>query len=169
MITVGVVVDVPEPYASRIREARHGWDDPEAELVPPHVTIVAPVSVDHEAMPALEQHLARAGEGCAPFRMHLRGTGTFRPVSPVVFLAVAEGIPGCEDLEHRVRSGPLAVDLRFPYHPHVTVAFDLGEDALDRAFVDLADFDAVFTVETIRLYELAEDGWRPRATYPLVG
>jgi 2'-5' RNA ligase len=101
--------------------------------------------------------------------MRLRGTGTFRPVSPVVFLAVAEGIPGCEDLEHRVRCGPWAVELRFPYHPHVTVAFELDEDALDRAFVDLAGFEAVFTVDTICLYELIEDGWQPRATYPLRG
>lgn len=169
MITVGVVIEVPEPYASRIREARLSWDDPEAESVPPHVTIVAPVSVDAEALPALEQHLARAVVGCAPFRMHLRGTGTFRPVSPVVFLAVAEGIPGCEDLERRVRCGPWAVDLRFPYHPHVTVAFNLGEEALDRAFEDLADFEAVFTVEGIRLYELVDDGWRARTTYPLAG
>lgn len=165
MITVGVVIDVPEPYSRAIREARHSWDDPEAESVPPHVTIVAPVSVDPGEMPALEKHLARAAEDCQPFRMHLRGTGTFRPVSPVVFLAVAEGIPGCEDLERRVRCGPWAVDLRFPYHPHVTIAFGLPEAALDRAFASLAAFEAVFTVEAIRLYELGEQGWAPRQTY----
>jgi 2'-5' RNA ligase len=101
--------------------------------------------------------------------MRLRGTGTFRPVSPVVFLAVAEGIPGCEDLERRVRCGPWAVDLRFPYHPHVTVAFDLDEKALDEAFAAMSDFEAVFTVETIRLYELGGSGWRARTAYPLVG
>ncbi|MFM1965514.1 MAG: hypothetical protein RL134_1239 [Actinomycetota bacterium] len=169
MITVGVVIDVPEPFATRIREVRRAWDDPEADAIPPHVTIVAPVSVDPEAMPALEQHLARAVEGCAPFRMRLRGTGTFRPVSPVVFLAVAEGIPGCEDLERRIRCGPWAVELRFPYHPHVTVALELDEGALDRAFEELADFEAVFTVSEVCLYELIEDGWQARATYPLQG
>lgn len=169
MITVGVVIDVPEPYARAIREARNSWGDPEAESVPPHVTIVAPVSVDPEEMPALEQHLARAVLGCRPFRMHLRGTGTFRPISPVVFLAVAEGIPGCEDLERRVRCGPWAVDLRFPYHPHVTIAFGVPEDALDRAFASLADFEAVFIVDAIRLYELGEGGWAPRRTYSLGG
>lgn len=169
MITVGVVIDVPEPYATRIREARRTWDDPDADAIPPHVTIVAPVSVDPEAMPVLEQHLARAVEGFAPFRMRLRGTGTFRPVSPVVFLAVSEGIPGCEELERRVRCGPWAVELRFPYHPHVTVAFELDDESLDRAFADLADFEAVFTVDTICLYELIEDGWQARATYLLQG
>jgi 2'-5' RNA ligase len=169
MITVGVVIDVPEPHADRIRDARRSWGDPEAESVPPHVTIVAPVSVDPGEIPVLEEHLERAVVGCAPFRMRLRGTGTFRPVSPVVFLAVAEGIPGCEHLERRVRCGPWAVDLRFPYHPHVTVAFDLDEKALDEAFAAMSDFEAVFTVETIRLYELGDAGWRARTAYPLVG
>ena len=135
--------------------------------MPPHVTIVAPVSVDHEELPALEKHLERAVDGCAPFRMRLRGTGTFRPVSPVVFLAVAEGIPGCEDLERRVRCGPWAVDLRFPYHPHVTIALGLDDAALDDAFGALAQFEAVFEVEAIRLYELGDEGWRARAAYPL--
>ena len=169
MIAVGVVIDVPEPYATRIRESRRAWGDPEADTVPPHVTIVAPVSVDPEEMPALERHLERAVEGCGPFRMRLRGTGTFRPVSPVVFLAVAEGIPGCEELERRVRCGPWSVDLRFPYHPHVTIAFDLADDALDDAFIALADFEAVFDVDAIRLYVLDDDGWQARATYPLAG
>lgn len=169
MITVGVVIDVPEPDAARIRAARRTWGDPEADAIPPHVTIVAPVSVDPGEMPVLEGHLERAVVGCAPFRMHLRGTGTFRPVSPVVFLAVAEGIPGCEDLERRVRCGPWAVDLRFPYHPHVTIAFGLPDDALDHAFAALSDFEAVFTVDAIRLYELGDEGWRARATYPLQG
>ena len=137
--------------------------------MPPHLTIVAPVSVDPGEMPVLEAHLERAVVGCGPFRMRLRGTGTFRPVSPVVFLAVAEGIPGCEDLERRVRCGPWAVDLRFPYHPHVTVAFGLAEEALDQAFAGLADFEAVFTVDAIRLYELGDKGWMPRAAYPLQG
>lgn len=169
MITVGVVIEVPEPHASRIREARRTWGDPEADTVPPHVTIVAPVSVDPGEMPILEDHLARAVTDSAPFRMHLRGTGSFRPVSPVVFLAVAEGIPGCEDLERKVRCGPWAVDLRFPYHPHVTVALGLEEETLDQAFMQLAEFEAVFTVEAIRLYELSDEGWVSRAVYPLRG
>ena len=53
MITVGVVIDVPEPHAARIREARRTWGDPEADAVPPHLTIVAPVSVDPGEMPAM--------------------------------------------------------------------------------------------------------------------
>ena len=49
--------------------------------------------------------------------MHLRGTGTFRPVSPVVFVSLVEGISQCEQLADAVRRGPLAIDLALPVPP----------------------------------------------------
>ena len=44
--------------------------------------------------------------------MYLRGTATFLPVSPVVFVALAQGISACERLSDAIRTGPLAVDRR---------------------------------------------------------
>lgn len=167
MITLGVVVDVPEPHAEIIRAARRSWRDPDADLIPPHITVVTPVSIDCNVLPAVESHLAAACAGAPSFAVHLRGTGTFRPVSPVVFLTVAQGITGCETIERRVRCGPLAVDLRFPYHPHVTVAAELPPRTLDRASVDLDDFSARFDVEEIALYELVTGGWLRRNSFPL--
>lgn len=167
MKAFGVVVEVPEPHAERLRAAREAYGDPGARTIPPHVTIVAPVSIDPEAMSEVEAHLAQALVGSAPFRMHLRGTGTFRPVTPTVFVAVAEGIAGCEDLERRIRCGPLAVEPRFPYHPHVTVAFELADDVLDRAYESLASFDATFDVDRVRLYELDGAEWVVRRDFLL--
>ena len=101
--------------------------------------------------------------------MHLRGTGTFRPVSPVVFVMVAEGISSCEVLAGAVRRGPLAVDLNFPYHPHVTIAHHLDDAALDRAFEDLAPFECVFDVTEFHLYRHDEQtGWRPTRDFTLL-
>ena len=77
--------------------------------------------------------------------MRLRGTGTFRPVSPVVFVTVAEGISQCEALADAVRRGPLETDLLFPYHPHVTVAHHLDDDVMDQAFDELAASSASST------------------------
>ena len=102
--------------------------------------------------------------------MALRGTGTFRPVSDVVFVQVARGISGCERLEQRIRSGEYAAQLTFPYHPHVTVAHDVSEDDLDRAFDDLAEFRADFDVEHIWLFEQDVAGqWRPVRSFQLTG
>ena len=100
--------------------------------------------------------------------MHLRGTGTFRPISPVVFVSLVEGISQCEQLADAVRSGPLALDLAFPYHPHVTIAHHLSDELLDRAFEELADFDCEFDVEHFHLYVHDEDlGWRPTRNFAL--
>ena len=61
----------------------------------------------------------------------------------------------------RVRRGPLAVDLAFPYHPHVTVAHHLGDAALDRAFDELVGFECEFDVDGFHLYVHDDDaGWQ---------
>ena len=65
---------------------------------------------------------------------------------------LAEGISGCEQLAFSVRRGPLAVDLQFPYHPHVTVAHHLDDAALDQAFDELAAFECDFAVDHFSLY-----------------
>ena len=51
----------------------------------------------------IEEHLRKVAEAERPFEIHLRGTGTFRPVSPVVFVSVVAGIGDCERVEARVR------------------------------------------------------------------
>ncbi|MFM8240774.1 MAG: 2'-5' RNA ligase family protein [Actinomycetota bacterium] len=167
MRTFGVAIEVPEPYAEVLRATRADAGDPEAHTNPPHVTVVAPVSIDPDEMVAVEEHLAEALRDVGPFRMRLRGTGTFRPVTPVVFVAVADGIGICEEVERRVRCGPLALELRFPYHPHVTIAAEVDDAALDRAFEALALFEAEFLVDAVKLYELADSGWTLSRSYPL--
>jgi 2'-5' RNA ligase len=91
-------------------------------------------------------------------------------VSPVVFVALSRGISGCEQLQRAVRSGRLERDLEFPYHPHVTVAHDLPDDALDHAYEALSGFEARFTVSSFALYVHGADGvWQVRRVVDLGG
>lgn len=100
------------------------------------------------------------------FRMVLRGGGSFRPVSPVVFVRVEEGERECRLLEADVRSGPLARELAFPYHPHVTVAHGLAEDVLDRAQEQARSFYATFPVPGFSLSRFdVDEVWRPWRSY----
>ena len=93
--------------------------------------------------------------------MHLFGTGTFRPMSPVVFIQVARGIADCETLEAAIRSGPLLRELDFTYHPHVTVAQEVPDDALDEAYEGLSNFVARFPVDHFSLFCQTGDGpWK---------
>jgi hypothetical protein len=80
------------------------------------------------------------------------------------------GIAGCERIEAKVRSGPLQREIRFPYHPHVTVAHDLPADALDRAFAMLAGYEAAFPVRGFTLFEQGpDDTWRPQRDFVFGG
>jgi 2'-5' RNA ligase len=166
--TIGVSIAVPDPHGRRLQDYRVELGDESARLIPTHVTLLPPTEVDADAFGEIGAHLARVASEVAPFGMHLRGTGTFRPVSPVVFIGVVEGISQCEQLTALVRTGPLRTDLRFPYHPHVTVAHELSEEQLDRAFAELADFQCVFRADRFHLYLHDEaTGWRPQQTFRL--
>jgi 2'-5' RNA ligase len=166
---VGVAVAIPEPWGAELEGWRASFGDPQASAIPAHITLLPPTRLSDAELAGVESHLARAAAGVAPFPVLLRGTGTFRPVSPVVFVALASGIAGCEGLEGHVRSGPLARELEFPYHPHVTVAHDLPDPVLDEAFAALAGFEAEFTVEDFVLYVHADGAWTPRTSVHLHG
>ena len=170
MPTIGVALAIPEPWATQLQDYRTALGDETATRIPTHVTLVPPTEVRDDELSGIDEHLAATAGRCRAFDVHLRGTGTFRPVSPVVFVTLAEGIGGCEELAHAVRRGPLDVPLTFPYHPHVTVAHHLSDETLDRAFAELATFECVFTVERFHLYRHEDHaGWRPTSAYPLGG
>lgn len=170
MSTIGVALAIPEPWATELQDYRTALGDETATLIPTHITLIPPIEVHSGDLPDVEKHLAEAAGRSEEFGIHLRGTGTFRPLSPVVFVTVAEGISQCERLALRLRQGPLDVPLQFPYHPHVTIAHHQPEPVLDRAFRELAGFECVFRATEFHLYGHDEqDGWQPTRTFPLGG
>ena len=170
MTTIGVSVAVPDPWGAELQEYRVRLGDPTAAAIPTHITLMPPIDVDEVLLPSIGDHLEAVAAASRPFAVHLRGTGSFRPVSPVVFVNVVEGISSSEVLASAVRQGPLAVDAQYPYHPHVTVAHHLPDDLLDRAFEELGSFDCRFTADHFSLY-VHEDGsgWTPVRHFALAG
>jgi 2'-5' RNA ligase len=166
MARIGVAIAVPEPFGDELQRQRKAFGDPNADAIPTHITLLSPTSVHDADLPDLECHLEKVAAGQAPFVVRLSGTGSFRPLSPVVFVAMAEGISDCETLADAVRSGPLAGELAFPYHPHVTVAHDLPERQLQAAAETLADYACSFEVGSFALYVHGSDGvWRQRREF----
>jgi 2'-5' RNA ligase len=162
-VTIGVSIAVPEPHGSQIQQLRAGFGDAAAHGIPTHVTLLPPTEIDGDALAAVEAHLTEVAAAGRPFPMRLRGTGTFRPLSPVVYVRVVEGAEECTWLQKQVRdaSGPVPRELQFPYHPHVTVAHGIDEAAMDRAFEELADYEADWPCTGFALYEQGADGvWR---------
>jgi 2'-5' RNA ligase len=170
--TIGVAVGIPEPWGSQVDEHRVASGDPLASLIPAHLTLLGPTEVDAapRVSAKIEEHLAATAAGHHRFQLHLRGAGTFRPVTQVVFVAVAAGIGACEQLAADITSGPLDRALKYPYHPHVTVAQDLPEPVLDAVYDGLATFEARFPVDGFTLYQHGDDGrWQPQRRFPLTG
>jgi 2'-5' RNA ligase len=148
--TIGIAIDIPEPA---------------------HVTLLGPTEVEATNLAAISDGLAEVAAGHPPFRLLLRGTGTFRPLTEVVFVTVAAGISECEQLNAAIQNiAGVERAAKFPYHPHVTVAQDVPPPQLDAAFRDLAVFTAAFAVDGFTLFEHGPDRrWRAQRDYILCG
>ncbi len=168
--TIGVAISVPAPYGDELRSFRGALGDPQAAVVPSHITLLPPTEISQDLVPGIRDHLSLAAAANAPFSISLRGAATFRPISPVVFVQLSRGISACELLEQSVRSGPLLREVKFPYHPHVTVAHELSDELLDRAERELAGYEAQFQVTEFKLYQHAGDEkWQVVGNFPLGG
>lgn len=150
-VCVGVVVALEEPLASEITAWRISFGDPMAAVIPAHITLVT--TTPAQGWEDTTEHVRAVARTQRPFTVTLSGTESFRPVSPVVYLKVADGYQDCVDLHARLQTGPLARELPFEYHPHVTVAHDISEEGMDLAMKELRDFHAEFRVTGMGLYE----------------
>jgi 2'-5' RNA ligase len=164
---IGIAIGLPQPIADELQGWRVELGDPTALRIVPHVTLLPPTTIQSDQLPAVEEHLRKVAADSRPFTIRLRGTATFRPVSPVVFVPLVEGIAECELLAQQVRSGPLDRPLMHPYHPHVTVAQDVPDESLDRGYAELAGFEARFGVWGLQMFEQGKDHvWRPQRDFP---
>jgi 2'-5' RNA ligase len=154
---ISVSIAVPPPFAGELQRLRASFGDPSARMIPTHVTLLSPTEIVDDEGPEIHDHLRRVADAQKPFTMLLRSTGTFRPISPVVFVQVAGGISACERIEQAIRTGPLKRDVQFYYHPHVTVAHNVDDSAMDLAFNELATYECSFEVSAFDLFEHGND------------
>lgn len=159
--SVGVVVAVPEPMATELRRWRASFGDPLADTVPAHITLIT--ITEYTDWDATVEHVRNIARRQSAFRIRISGTGSFRPVSPVVYLNVTEGFDECVQLHEMLQSGPLERELPFAFHPHVTVAHDVEESSMNEAEESLGSYETDFLVETMGLYQHERSGiWRLR-------
>lgn len=161
IMCVGVILGFPPDIARELQEWRASFGDPMAEVVPAHITLIT--TTPTQDWEATREHVRGVAKTQQPFNITISGTGSFRPVSPVVFVNVEEGFEECVQLHQKLQSGPLERMLPFPYHPHVTVAHDVAQKNLDEAETVLRDYRATFPVVSMGLYEHDTNGiWQLR-------
>lgn len=160
-MSIGVILGFPPAIAEELQRWRASFGDPLAGVVPAHITLVTTTITDDWA--ATREHVREVARRQAPFMVTIAGTGTFRPVSPVVYLKVEDGFESCVDLHEKLQTGPLQRELPFGYHPHVTIAHDVAPESLDEAETVLETYRATFPVVSMGLYEHDADGiWQLR-------
>ena len=131
---LGVVVPIPEPWAQLLVEWRGKVRRPAGQ---PGAAArdAAAAHRGADRRPRRDQRAPGRVARChAPFDLHLAGTDTFRPVSEVVFVAVARGVGSARGSPPTSAPDRWPAPLTFPYHPHVTVAHDVPTDMLDMAY-----------------------------------
>ncbi|MBG0739762.1 2'-5' RNA ligase family protein [Paeniglutamicibacter antarcticus] len=152
----GIIVALPEPLAAEITAYRRSFGDALAAQIPAHITLITTTPIGDWAETV--QHVRQVAASQRPFRVSVRGTGSFRPVSEVVYLQLGSGFDECVQLHELLQSGPLARDLVFDFHPHITIAHDISAAGLDEAARTLADFEATFPVTGMGLYVHNDSG-----------
>ncbi|HKU34056.1 MAG TPA: 2'-5' RNA ligase family protein [Paenarthrobacter sp.] len=158
---IGVILGFPPEVAQELQEWRASFGDPMAEVIPAHITLIT--TTPTQDWEATRDHVRAVARTQPPFSITIAGTGSFRPVSPVVFVNVEQGFEECVQLHEKLQTGPLERLLPFPYHPHVTVAHDVAQENLDEAETVLSDYRATFPVVSMGLYEHDTNGiWQLR-------
>lgn len=165
---IGISIAIPEPWGEWLREKRRSFGDPGAEHIPSHITLSPPLEIDARDLESLGDALEGVGAEHHPFTVALAGTGTFRPVSDVVYIVVRQGVPESAELARGVQAAASAPQPEHDFHPHVTVAHELDHESLDRAAADLADFECEFEVDEFKLYVHDDErGWEPVRSFAL--
>ena len=162
---IGVAIAIPEPVRrASCSAARASFGDPLARAIPTHVTLLPPTEVDDATACRVRATCAAVAGATTPFDVaparHRRPSGRCRRSSSSRW---PEGIADCEPLERRVRAGPLARDLDFYYHPHVTVAHHVADGRARPGLRRTSPTTpCTFEVDDFHLYEHGADGvWRP--------
>lgn len=145
-LCVLISIPLPDEIADRLPDPREG--------VRPHITLAGPCDVtEAQARKILEAFDAGAVTTGSPVPVTLRGVGDFRsddPPCPVVFVQVATGFDRLVALAEQL-DAEFGLTRRFDPHPHVTLAYWLDDDELDRIAAVHHGFEAECEISTVTL------------------
>lgn len=167
---LGAVLLLPADVAAEVDGLRRACGDRGLGRVPAHLTLVPPVNVREEDLPAALTRLRTAAASApADIEVTIGPPATFLPDNPVLYLQVGgPDLPAVHRLRQTVFAYPLERSLTWPFVPHVTIADTAEPERIGAALVALADYTAPVTFD--RLHLLEEDPgqvWHPLADCPL--
>lgn len=170
---VGVVVLLEGAVAVEVDALRRALSDPDLDTIPAHVTLVPPVRVRGEELPAALAVVRAAARSAAAFTVALEPPATFAPVSPTVHLPVLDPHGRLAALRAAVFRAPLARDTH-AFVAHVTLLANADPDRIAAALDLLGGYRAPLpvgrlTVLVKRRHPEMASRWEPAADVELDG
>jgi len=177
-LRLGVVLLIAPPHDREIDGLRRALDDSHIGQVPPHLTLVPPVNVRADDLPAALRVLRSAAASLtrsAPLALTLGPPTSFRPATDTLYLAVSgsdEAMAALMRLRDAVFVPPFERRLEWPFVPHVTISEGIDPARIDAAVEILAGYQVGVSIERVHLLHEQRDaegrrGWRPLADAPL--
>ena len=167
---LGAVLLLRGRVAAEVDGLRRACGDTSLANVPGHITLVPPVNVHEDDLPAaLARVRAAAASVRGPIEVTLGPPATFSPVNPVLYLEVGGlGLEAVHRLRTTVFAYPLERTQSWDYVPHVTLADNASPERIAAGLVALADYRATATFERVHLLEESADrSWHVLADAPL--
>ncbi len=141
------------PVADEVDGLRRAVGDPSLGRIPPHITLVPPVNVRRDDLPAALAVLRRAAAAVRPLDLTIGAVATFLPANPVLYLGVGGDTDGLRSLRDRVFAPPLERKLSWPWVPHVTLADGAPEDRIAAGMEAFASYARLAPVDRVVLLE----------------
>jgi 2'-5' RNA ligase len=94
--------------------------NPEHPDLPAHVTILPPrnlLGTEAEAVETIEEVCRKVD----PFEVALGDIESFMPITPTIFIRVAQKAYRLRELHDHMNTGPLFTEEQWPYMPHLTI------------------------------------------------
>ncbi|HXY43624.1 MAG TPA: GNAT family N-acetyltransferase [Acidimicrobiales bacterium] len=153
---------VPGRTADEIDGLRRALSSAEIGRIGPHVTLVPPVNVGDDDLPAACDLIREAAAAFPPLRLELGPASSFLPRNPVCYLAVSgeqRFVEALSRLAGLLRSGPLAVPAsrqQLAFVPHVTINQHMASERIAPAVAALDGYRAPVVFEGVTLLEFVE-------------
>jgi 2'-5' RNA ligase len=126
-------------FVENLRQELH----PDLPHLPAHVTILPPRWLKGGEIAALET-LEDVCSQAEPFEVTLGDVETFVPVTPTVFIRVAQAAHRMRELHDRLNTQALACTEQWPYMPHLTIVKVSTEELAQQAYIFSRDRWALF-------------------------
>lgn len=135
--------------------------DPKYALIPPHITLKSPFTINPKEKQALITALKEVANQHEPFNIEINKYSSFAPVNETIYYNVKMN-EQITSLYEDIRKTPFPGNEAHPFVPHITIAQELEKEEYADVFGQLKmnSLDYTDTIDRFHLlYQLENNSW----------